>query len=180
MDVGDGMVEARADIAEAFGRVKNSFGMRREIKNLPEHLEPGEQVLEVAGGRFARGSGLLALTNRRVVFLFHGLVHTDLEEFRLARIDSVAVSSGVLWSTITLTVAGNRAVIEQLDKTDGKRVVDAIRLAVADVHDRAARSGPRPASDVVSQLERLGRLRELGVLTDEELAAAKAELLPRL
>ncbi|HEU4676098.1 MAG TPA: SHOCT domain-containing protein [Motilibacteraceae bacterium] len=174
------MVEARADIAEAFGRVKNSFGMRREIKNLPEHLEPGERVLEVAGGRFARGSGLLALTDRRVVFLFHGLVHTNLEEFRLARIDSVAVSSGVLWSSVTLTVAGNRAVIEQLDKTDGKRMVDAIRLAVAAAHARTATGGAPAEPDVVSQLERLGELRDRGVLTDAEFAAKKAELLARL
>jgi hypothetical protein len=107
-------------------------------------------------------------------------VHTDLEEFRLARIDSVAVSSGVLWSSVTLTVAGNRAVIEQLDKTDGKRMVDAIRLAVAGAHARPAASGGAPEADVVARLERLGRLRDSGVLTDEEFAAAKAELLARL
>lgn len=174
------MVETRADIAAAFERVKNSFGMRREIQHLPDHLEPGERVREVAGGRFARGSGLLALTDRRVVFLFHGLVHTELEEFRLTRIDSVASSGGVLWSSITLTVAGNRAVIEQLDKTDAKRMVDAIRLAVATAHAAPGGAPDQAEPDVVTQLERLARLRDAGALTDEEFAVSKAQLLSRL
>ncbi len=35
-----------------------------------------------------------------------------------------------------------------------------------------------PAADLYEQLEKLGKLHEQGVLTDEEFASAKAKLLP--
>ena len=36
---------------------------------------------------------------------------------------------------------------------------------------------PAPEEDVITQLERLGALKEQGILTDEEFAAQKAKLL---
>ena len=45
----------------------------------------------------------------------------------------------------------------------------------------AARAATSPANaDPVSQLERLGELREKGVVTGEEFEAAKAQLLGKL
>lgn len=38
-------------------------------------------------------------------------------------------------------------------------------------------SPPAPAQDPIAQLERLGELRDKGVLTEEEFAAQKAKLL---
>jgi Short C-terminal domain len=38
-------------------------------------------------------------------------------------------------------------------------------------------SGPAPAPDLTTQLEQLAQLRQSGILTDEEFAAAKAKLL---
>jgi type II secretory pathway pseudopilin PulG len=38
-------------------------------------------------------------------------------------------------------------------------------------------AAPAPQEDVVSQLERLGALRDQGVLTEEEFAAQKAKIL---
>lgn len=46
---------------------------------------------------------------------------------------------------------------------------------------RAAESAPAPsAGDPVALLARLGELRDAGVLSDEEFAAKKAELLSRM
>jgi hypothetical protein len=42
---------------------------------------------------------------------------------------------------------------------------------------QAAAAPPAPASDPVAELERLAKLKEQGILTDEEFAAAKAKLL---
>lgn len=62
-------------------------------------------------------------------------------------------------------------------------------LAVRDAIENAQRAlhTPRPAppaqpshDDVLAQLERLGRLRDAGVITEEEFAAKKADLLGRL
>ena len=55
-----------------------------------------------------------------------------------------------------------------------ERVVTALNDAIAEG------SKPGKASDPMEQLEALGRLRESGVLTDEEFEEKKAELLKRI
>lgn len=50
-----------------------------------------------------------------------------------------------------------------------------LQPAAADESER-----PAPNADPIEQLERLGKLRDAGVVTDEEFAAKKAEILSRL
>ena len=40
--------------------------------------------------------------------------------------------------------------------------------------------GPEPSSDVIATLERLGALRDKGILSEQEFQSKKAELLSRL
>lgn len=47
--------------------------------------------------------------------------------------------------------------------------------SAAQTHPKAA--APTGSDDVLAQLERLGELRNIGVLTDEEFAAQKARVL---
>jgi Bacterial PH domain/Short C-terminal domain len=166
--------EPRLDIAAAADRIRNTYGTKNEIKHLEEYLEPGEVVSEIAGGRFGKGNGLLALTDRRIVFVFHGVVRTGLEEFRLPVLTAVSSSGGVIWASISLTLAGRTARIESIDKTDAKRMVDAIRLTLS------ART-PTPAMvDIPAQIKKLADLRDAGVLTTEEFEAKKTDLLARM
>jgi hypothetical protein len=166
--------EPRLDIAAAADRVRNTYGTKNEVKHLEEYLEPGEVVGEIAGGRFGQSNGLLALTDRRVVFVFHGVVRTGFEEFRLPVLTAVASRGGVMWASISLTVAGSTARIESVDKTDAKRMVDAIRLALS-------AGAPTPAMvDIPAQIMKLADLRDAGVLTSEEFEAKKTDLLARM
>lgn len=62
-------------------------------------------------------------------------------------------------------------------------VTEKILDLASSVIKRGAQGTPAVAaaqSDVVGQLEKLGSLRDAGILTDEEFAAKKAELLKRL
>jgi hypothetical protein len=47
----------------------------------------------------------------------------------------------------------------------------------AAMQQAAQAPAPPPATDTVAELERLGALKQQGILTDEEFAAAKAKLL---
>jgi len=175
-------LQLRPDIAAAYSRVKNKFGMKNEMKHLAEYLQQGEVVEELTGGLLkGRGNGLLALTDRRVVFLFHGVINKGLEEFRLQQLTSVGMTGGLMWAAINLTVAGATQSIENVDKTDAKRVVPAIRDAISraqasPVATPVASEGP----DVIAQIAKLKELHDAGILTDEEFGAKKAELLARL
>jgi hypothetical protein len=60
----------------------------------------------------------------------------------------------------------------------------AAQQAVAQQQAAAAQAAPPPAAapaaggtDIVAELQKLGALRDQGILTDDEFAAAKAKLL---
>lgn len=174
--------ELREDIAAAKARLKGStLGSGREFKKLPEYLAEGEVVREVAAGTYGGGQGLLALTDRRLIFLKDGVMSKTLEDFPLDRVSSVTWSSGLVMGKVTITVASNKAEVTNVAKVDGKPFTDAARDAVGE----AGRPAPAPASapavvDIPAQLLQLKQLLDAGVLDQEEYDAKKVELLARL
>jgi len=71
---------------------------------------------------------------------------------------------------------------EQYQAAQQQAQIDAAaQAAVAAHHGSAPASAPAPAEaaggDLVGELQKLAALKEQGVLTDEEFAAAKAQLL---
>ena len=155
--------------------------MKRELRHLEEYLEDGETVRELTGGLVKnRGNGLLALTDRRVVFIFRGLVNSGLEEFRLNQLTSISMTGGLMWATINLTVAGATQSIQSVDKADANRMVPAIRSALGSAQVPIGTAQAVCPVNVLEQIATLKELHETGVLTDEEFSRKKTELLARL
>ena len=50
------------------------FGGGREIKRLTEYLWEGEQVERMTAGAYGKGTGLVILTDRRLLFLQHEIM----------------------------------------------------------------------------------------------------------
>jgi len=64
----------RPDIATALERVRGILvGSMKEVRLLADHLRPEEHVLALTGAQ-GEGSGVLACTNQRILFLFAGLL----------------------------------------------------------------------------------------------------------
>lgn len=174
----------RADIAAALDRMQNKFGTAREVRKLPGHLWEHERVDALAAGQYGKGQGLLVLTDRRLLFLFEGIMSATSEDFPFAKTSSVQWSGGVLMGTITIFASGNKAEIKSVNKYDGKAFVDMARNRLS------TPSAPQPPSvtvqhatpqvDHMAALRQLGELHQAGVLTDEEFSAKKAEILSRL
>jgi phage tail tape-measure protein len=60
----------------------------------------------------------------------------------------------------------------------GSQVGRTVGGAILNSLDPSSTSAPAaPTEDVIGQLERLGKLREQGLITEEEFAAAKAKIL---
>jgi Short C-terminal domain/Bacterial PH domain len=169
------MTEMPSDIAAARDRLKVKIGGGREIKRLDSYLYADERVEQLAVGRYGFGNGLAVLTDRRILFVIDSVMTKHSEDFPFSSVSSVSWQSGVVNGTIIISAAGVRSEIKRVNKDDGKRFVDNARAYLSG----AAHASPA-GSEVMGQIQQLGALHEAGVLTDEEFANKKAELLGRI
>lgn len=175
----------RPDIVDAASRLGWSLGGKREIKNLPSHLHPGETVRLLAQGTYQTNQGIVALTDQRLLFLFHGVMAQSQEDFPLRLITSVQTKSGFATGELHVTVSGMRSTISQVLKTDLAPLADAIRQGMAAAQSPSPAVAPTvptapPTADPFEALAKLGQLRDAGVITVEEFEAKKAEILARM
>jgi hypothetical protein len=170
-------------------KLRNKLLVRQEIKRLPDLVEPGEELVTAASGRYEDRNGLLAITDRRILFVDDGFVRKRVEEFHYNRVSSIQWKSGMLSSMLTIVTSGNKATIKDVMPKEraqeiagyvSKRISGDITRpaapAVAAPAPAEAPAGPSP----IEQLKQLGELRDAGVLTDGEFEAKKAELLKRV
>jgi hypothetical protein len=183
----------RPDIQAAKDKMQTRLGAGREMKRLTNHLWESESVHLMAAGRYGGGTGLVVLTDRRLLFVMDGMTRQTIEDFPLDKVSSVQWSSGMVMGSLTIFASGNKADIDQMNKKDGKQIADAVRARLARSTPAARPSAPplhqaplQPAAptantpDVYEQLRKLGELRDLGVVTPEEFEQKKRDLLSRI
>jgi hypothetical protein len=122
------------------------MGGKRELKNLADHLHDNETVRFIAQGTYEDKQGIVALTDLRLLFLFHGMIGQAKEDFPLKLISSVQTKSGFATGGIKVHVSGNNAVISGILKNDLEPLANAVRQGMAEQHARAATSQPQAAS----------------------------------
>jgi len=160
-------------------------GSGKEVKRLVGYLWEDEHVERMSQGTYGHGTGLLVLTDRRLLFLKEGLTKQT-EDFPLAKVSSVQWSSGLTLGTITIFASSNKAEINNVNKGDGKEMADHVRQRLSALTPSTASTGngqsavASPAMDIPDQIRKLGELRDSGVVTPEEFDVKKAELLARM
>jgi hypothetical protein len=173
----------RLDIAEAAARMSWTLGGKRELKKLHDHVFDDEKVSFIAQGTYAAHQGVVALTDQRLVFVFHGLVQVVVEDFPLRNITSVASKKGLGSGTLIVHVAGAASHISGVVNADLGYLIDHLRRLTSAspiASTPAAPVAPVAAPvvlDLADQLEKLAGLRDRGILTDEEFAEQKKRLL---
>jgi Bacterial PH domain/Short C-terminal domain len=176
--------ELREDIAAAKGKMRVKLGAGREIKRLTGYLWEGEAVEQMTTGAYGKGTGLVVLTDRRLLFVQDGMLSKTTEDFPIDKVSSVQWTSGLVLGQITIFASGNKSEIKNVNKDDGKEIVDKIRHRLsAPAPAPALASAPPPMhtpADPMEQLKKLGELRDAGVVTDAEFEAKKADLLSRM
>lgn len=99
--------ELRDDIAAARSKMRVKGG-GREMKKLVECLWDGEVVARMTTGYYGNGTGLLVLTDRRLLFVKDGMMAKTTEDFPLSKVSSIQWSSGMVLGTIISLRAGTR------------------------------------------------------------------------
>jgi hypothetical protein len=176
-----GKFNVRPDIDAAAERLGSTMGSKREIRKLPEVLWEGETVQMLAGGSYGGGTGLLAMTDRRLLFFKHGWVSQKLEDFPYSKISSVEWRGGLALGSLVVYASGNKAEIKNINKNDGRPMSDALRHRIADgAGSPAAPAAPTGAQDVASRLQTLDQLRAVGAITDAEYQDRRSAILDSL
>ena len=181
----------RPDIAAAVARMGRTLGIKRELGSLAERLHDGEEVQDIGRVEY-RGHGcMLAVTDRRLLFVREGMIRETVEEIPLRAITSVASHRKLANGVLEVTVAGNREKWPMTSASHTERVSETIRRVV---HVAANPGGPRlpapPAPtpphsssapvDHIAQLRQLAELRDAGIVSGEEFEAKKTEILSRM
>lgn len=151
------------------------LGVRRELRNLVDRLHTDEEPLRLARGALEGRQGVIALTDRRLLFIEEGVARRRVEDFPITSITSIQTSSGMVSGIIRVFVGAHAAELKEvLPKGACEKIVAGVRQL-----QEAARSpdvAARPVS-VLDRLEQLGRLRDGGVLSAEEFDQQKAAIL---
>lgn len=163
-------------------------GLEKNLKHLREHLDPGEVVeasvlgayeTKIMGNDSVR-NGVIAATNRRVVFFAKKLAGYDLESFPYENISSFEMGKGMMGHTIAFHASGNSGKMKWINKGDVPELVQLVRSRMGKGH--APQQAPVAAStsvatDPYEKLRKLAELRDEGVITPEDFEAKKAALL---
>jgi len=167
-----------------------------EIKTI---LNPGEEVLLVAAqARGVPGGSLTTpnkvyITNMRVLFKdpkFFGL-KANIVDVSYKDISNVRLKRGVFSTEIYLKsrFLSDEVSLPAVDKQVAQQVMAMIQKGVrgelprqvtAEDKNSPVEARAREASDPIKELEKIGDLKEKGLITEEEFRMLKAELLKKL
>jgi hypothetical protein len=171
----------RAELRAEYNRIGKEMGdfqffTKRELFHLPKILADGEQLLAFTSGLMENNTWLIALTDRRIVFLDKGMIYgLKQATIDLDKINAISGETAILFGKIKIEDGARERVIDNVWKKTVVRFTNRVRDAME------ARHRPQPTlvrgDDRISKLERLAALKDKGVLTTAEFERQKAEIL---
>ena len=165
--------------------IDNAFQIlkRKEIREIPRILADNEKLDNIVQGIYNKGIGILISTNRRLVFIDKGLLYgLKVEDFPLDKITSIQYETGLLMGKLKIHTSGNIAVIDNVEKGSVRKfaefVRDKIENKTSENNSNQVTDNKEP--DIMDKLEKLGKLRDNGILTEEEFNEQKVKLLSQM
>jgi len=152
-------------------------GVGKEIKVLPDLLREDENILGILSGMLNAKTWLVALTDKRVIFVNKGLLFgMEQMDTPLEKINTVDHSTGLINGHVRIWDGVSSMEVKHITKKTIKPFVDALNSELLKI-----KSSEKPiieaTSSSIDQLEKLHRLKESGALTDEEFKNEKMKLL---
>ncbi len=185
----------RSDLQKAFDSAKSKGILNPLVgKGMYEFTETqflsGEQVLYL--GTFNVGiltageaiqikpfdiknktAGVFVVTSKRVLHCQKILFNTKTEQIALDKINNLESKGGLLFSVLRIQSITN---VMEIDIP--KNELGIVTRAISEAIEMAKASTPSPTeTDPLEKIKKLGELRASGLLTDEEFAKKKEELL---
>ena len=162
-------------------------GYNSNLKAVEAHLDQGEKIIASCYGAYETKvmgqdgvrNGVFLATEKRVVFFAKKLMGYDMESFPLSKVSAIEMSKGLMGKSINMKMSGNDAKLKWVNKGDPEGVVSYVREHMGETSTR--QSAPQAAADdIPAQIQKLASLKDAGILTEEEFATKKAELLAKM
>ena len=155
-----------------------TFLGRKEINELPSILAINEEVDNIIQGTYNNGNGILISTNRRLIFIDKGVLYgLKVEDFPLDKITSIQYETGLLLGKVKIFTSGNIASIENVEKTSSRKFAEFVRDKLSNPR---AESSTQSTPNILEQIEKLAKLKDMGILDDAEFKEQKKRLLEKL
>ena len=159
-------------------------GYNKNLNAVVEHLDEGETIIESCFGAYETkilGSdsvrnGIFLVTEKRCLFFGKKMMGYDMESFPLSSVSAIEMSKGLMGKSITMKMSGNTANMKWIHDGNPEGVVNYIR---ENMGEKTVAPAPT-ADDIPTQIQKLASLKDAGILTEEEFANKKAELLAKM
>lgn len=120
-------------------------------------------------------SGLLGLTNRRVIFYMPKMMNRyEFEAYKLKQIDSVQFTKGMRKGRVDISTTNSNRVVKGVDNDEGRIIVELIQQAMERLDEQS--STPTVVVDAQDPIKALKMKFVNGEITQEEYEAKKAIL----
>lgn len=153
---------------------------RKEIHELPDILSANEKIVYLVEGRNKINNHhiILVATDRRLIFVDKEFMYgLKVEDFSYSKISSIQYETAVLLASIDIQVTDDIVEIDGVGRYHAELFCEKVR----DFMSRPEVPFQNIAEpSILDQLEQLGRLKETGVLSEEEFLEQKKKLMGKL
>lgn len=153
---------------------------RKEIRELPDIISKEEKIVYLVEGRNKINNHhiILVATDRRLIFVDKEFMYgLKVEDFSYSKISSIQYETAVLLASIDIQVTDDIVEIDGVGKYHAELFCEKVR----DFMSRPEVSTQnKPEPSILDQLEQLGRLKESGVVSEEEFLDQKKKLMDKL
>jgi hypothetical protein len=174
----------------------DSFGTEKEIRALPEYLEPDEVVFALTSGimsqsdtsnssDFGMNTWLVVLTSDRFLFLDAAMLSSsvDTTSIRHDKVQAVSASQGWILGKIMIDLGSRILTIDNCQKATVKVIADLANKWLKELGNRKMapqQSLPQSSESPLDKLEKLAKLHSIGAISAEEFSEAKQKILATL
>lgn len=155
----------------------DTFGTKKEIKELPSILTAGENIIGLTSGFLNGNTWLIVVTPKRVLFLDKGMIFgLQQVEILIEKINSIEFKTGLLLGEIHVWDGSSKMVIKNIQKASVKPFAESINKAI-DLYRNRAQSGSNSSFNIADELKKLAELKAQGILSEAEFDIQKKKLL---
>lgn len=152
---------------------------RKEIRALPDILSVDERIVYLVEGRnkTTQHHIILVATDRRLIFVDKEFMYgLTVEDYSYTKISSIQYETAMMLASIDIQVSDDLVEIDGVGKYEAKLFCEKVR----DFMSRPKENFHTPEPTVLDQLEQLGRLKESGILSEEEFNDQKKKMIDKL